>query len=253
MSVADSIPRRGSLDVGSVRVHVRPFERDPRCAFMAITGSHGDGFSLPESTVIEHWLTTLTQWGYAQVRTNALNHGATATLQSAGFDVVQELTLLSLTHWTPTPLPSPENVVAKKVLRWGAIRRRLRDEILNLDQQAFGTQWGLDQDLLTDAISATTYRQVFVTREGQQLTGFVVVGATGDTGYIQRLAVRENVRRRSVGSCLVAAAVSWAQKRGCTHTVVNTETTNVAALGLYEKIGFVALPDRLAVLQKELR
>ena len=251
--MANSIPRRGSLDAGSVRVHIRPLERDPRCAFMAITGSHGDRFSLPEPEVVGHWLATLAQWGYSRVRTNALNHGASATLQSAGFDVVQELTLLSLTHWVPTPPPSPESVVVTKALRLGAVRRRLRDEILELDQQAFGTQWGLDRDLFADAIAATTHRQVFVSREGQQLTGFVVVGATGDTGYIQRLAVCESVRRHSVGSCLVATAVRWAQKRGCTQTVVNTETTNAAALGLYEKIGFVALPDRLAVLQKELR
>lgn len=253
MSVTESVPRRGTLYSGSIQVHIRPLERDPDCAFMAITGSHGDTFPLPEPDIVDKWLITVAQWGYARVRTNALNPGASATLRSAGFDVVQELTLLSLTHWTPTLLPQVESVTAKKSLRFGSIRPRLRRDIVALDQRAFGATWGLDEGLFSDAITATSHSQVFITRDAGTLTGFVVVGVTGDTGYIQRLAVSPDARRRNIATSLVSTAIRWTQTRRCTRTVVNTEVTNVAALGLYEKIGFVALPDRLTVLQKELR
>lgn len=251
--MAESAPRRGTLWSGSHHVHVRPLGHDTSCAFVAFTGSHGEAFSLPDTSLIEQWLDTLAEWGYRRVRTNAVISTADTALRDAGFTVVQDLTLLSMSHWTPSRLAIGTTNPPKKVLRWGVLRKSVRREILALDAHAFGPEWCLDEDLLTDAVRATTHAQVFVARDARLLHGFVVVGASGGTGYVQRLAVSEDRQGQGIGHSLVATAVNWAQKRGCTHTVVNTEVGNVPARRLYEKIGFVALPNRLTVLQKELR
>lgn len=253
MRVAESAPRRGTLWSETATVHVRPLGSDPHCAFLAFTGSHGEAFSLPHSATIADWVTTLGQWGYHRIRTNAVTSSASSVLRDAGFSVVQELTLLTLSHWTPSPHNSREGSRPTKARRFGALGRGIRRDILNLDAHAFGVDWCLDDDLLHDALHATPRSQVFVIRYGGELQGFVVVGASGDTGYVQRLAVSGQHRNRGVGAALVGAAVSWTQKRACTQTVVNTEVGNLPALRLYEKIGFVSLPNRLAVLHKELR
>lgn len=254
--MAESASRRGTLRAETATVHVRPLGSDSDCAFLAFTGSHGEAFSLPKAATIAEWLTTLRQWGYQRVRTNAMTSSASSVLLDAGFSVVQELTLLTISHWTPhigTSTTTIRETRPAKALRFGVLRRGMRRDILRLDTHAFGANWCLDDDLLDDALRATPRSQVFVLRHDDDLQGFVVVGASGDSGYVQRLAVAEEHRSMGLGASLVDTAVKWAQARGCTQTVVNTEVGNLPALRLYEKIGFVSLPNRLAVLHKELR
>lgn len=253
MSVVERAPRRGTLWSGPTVVHARPLAHDPEAAFLIISGAHDDNFSFPGPETIEQWLTTLKSWGYARVRTSALSPRPASALREVGFAPVQDLMLMSMSHWTPPQFSLAPDIAPKKAVRWGnRISSSLRDDVLRLDARAFGDTWALDRDAFTDALRATSRSQVFVARHKGVLQGFAVVGATSGTGYLQRLAVDAHVHRAGIGSCLVAAAVQWSSRRGCRHTVVNTEINNQPAQHLYEKIGFVSLPNRLTVLQKEL-
>jgi GNAT superfamily N-acetyltransferase len=64
--------------------------------------------------------------------------------------------------------------------------------------------------------------------------------------------VRPNARRTGTATRLVAAALQWSFKKGCGTTVVNTETTNDAALGVYASFGFAPMDEGLVVLECEL-
>ena len=253
MSMVEHAPRRGTLWSGPTAVHARPLAHDPKAAFLIISGAHNDNFSFPGPDMIEQWLTTLKSWGYCRVRTCALSTAPNQALQAVGFAPAQHLMLMSMTHWTPPSFSLAPDITPKKALRWGhRMSSRLRDDILRLDARAFGHTWALDTDGLTDALRATSRSQVLVARHKGVIQGFAVVGATGGTGYLQRLAVDAHAQRAGVGSCLVAAAVQWSSRKGCRHTVVNTDINNHSAQRLYEKIGFVSLPNRLTVLHKEL-
>lgn len=253
MSVVERAPRRGTLWSGPTVVHARPLAHDPEAAFLVISGAHDDNFSFPGPEMIDQWLTTLKSWGYSRVRTSALSARPDSALREVGFSPVQDLMLMSMAHWTPPQFSLPPDIAPKKAMRWGSrLSSSLRDDILRLDARAFGDTWALDSDSFSDALRATSRSQVFVARHKGVLQGFAIVGATGGTGYLQRLAVDAHAQRTGIGSCLVAAAVQWSSRKGCRHTVVNTEINNRPAQHLYEKIGFVSLPNRLTVLQKEL-
>lgn len=254
MSVVERAPRRGTLWTGPTVVQVRPLANDVECAFLIVRGSHDGSYSLPGSAVIDQWLATLLSWGYLRVRTSALSANAANVLAGAGFSAVQDLNLLSLSHWTPPKFSISPDHQAKKAARFGrGVSLGITTEILNLDCKAFGPKWALDGDSFKDALDATSRSQVFTVRNNKKLLGFAIVGAGNATGYLQRLAVDQESRDCGIGHCLVAASIQWASRMGCSQTVVNTEANNQPALHLYEKMGFVCLPNRLTVLHKELR
>ena len=248
VNVTGHTPRSGVVWSGSVHARVRPWAGDHTKAFLLIGAAQDPLVDPGRRMPVDTWLDTIRGWGYTSVRTNAVTPTIAATLADAGFGIVQDLVLLRRSHDATPAFGIPRDARPRAL-------RRTRDhvaDVLDLDGIAFGPEWGLDSAMLTDALAATTVSRIFVARRDDVLQGFVIVGLTGRTGYIQRLAVHPEVRRSGVGARLLARALQWADKRGATHTVVNTETQNAAALALYDKFGFEQLPDRLCVMERAL-
>jgi ribosomal protein S18 acetylase RimI-like enzyme len=126
--------------------------------------------------------------------------------------------------------------------------------ILSLDEESFGREWCLDRASLLDAYRATQRAALLEVRSADRHSalGFILVGRTGTAGFIQRLAVHPSVRRSGLASILLAAGTQWLFGHGARIMAVNTEDTNVAALGLYERHGFQPMPYGLFVMEREL-
>ncbi|GJD10445.1 N-alpha-acetyltransferase 30 [Galdieria sulphuraria] len=58
-------------------------------------------------------------------------------------------------------------------------------------------------------------------------------------GYIAMLAVRQDFRRQGIGMELVKRVIERMKISDCQEVVLETETTNKAALCLYRKLGFI--------------
>ena len=58
-------------------------------------------------------------------------------------------------------------------------------------------------------------------------------------GYIGMLTVVKKHRKKSVGSELVKSCIREMIRRGCEEICLETEVTNVGALKLYERLGFI--------------
>jgi ribosomal-protein-alanine N-acetyltransferase len=84
------------------------------------------------------------------------------------------------------------------------------------------------------------------------LAGFAISGTASDTGYVQRLAVSPEHRRRGLARVLVDDALAWMSRRGARSALVNTGVTNDAALTLYAATGFVRLGEELTIAERKL-
>lgn len=60
-----------------------------------------------------------------------------------------------------------------------------------------------------------------------------------DTGYIAMLAVRHDCRSKGLGSALVTTAITCMKDNGCEQVMLEAEVTNLAALTLYDNLGFI--------------
>lgn len=250
MNVVEQSPGVGVMWSDSLRARLRPWSGDPDCGFLLITASDSVG---PGHHELRQWLDTARRWGYHRVRTSALPPYMSTSLVEIGFSEVQQLVVLSVAHDESPGFNIPRDITPR-ALRASHLRRptRTMQEILRIDELSFPSPWNMSWPDLNDAIHATHRCRLFVSKNKDSIEGFVLVGASHTTGFIQRLAVHPSARRTGVASRLVAKSVEWTYRHGCSTTVVNTETTNASALGLYESVGFQLMPDGLSVLEYQL-
>ena len=180
--------------------------------------------------------------GFTFVVTSALSPAECAGFLRAGFDVQEELELLS--HDLDRIPP-----VAHRLRRpWRVDRPR----VLAVDGIAFDSFWRLHQGGLDDALGATPSVRFRVHGRGDGLDAYVIGGRGSGTGYVQRLAVHPSARGRGLGRSMVGDVLRWMRRRGSARALVNTQRTNGAALALYRSCGFENLPDGLSVLARSL-
>jgi [ribosomal protein S18]-alanine N-acetyltransferase len=73
---------------------------------------------------------------------------------------------------------------------------------------------------------------------GGNVAGFILTELAPDEGHIITLDVLEGYRRQGIGSLLLAAAEKEAASRGGKSMVLETATTNKAAIALWRKHGY---------------
>ena len=191
------------------------------------------------SNEIKTTLQLLAQNGVQRVFTSAIRSREQSFFRNIGFELHEELLLLS--HDLSAQIPAPTRPT----------RRAQRSDwphILDIDASAFSQFWQFDAISLTEAIKATPRSRVRV-NTGPSPQGFAITGRSGRQGFLQRLAVHPIHQGSGLGRALVADALRWLQKRRVYEVLVNTQIENVTALELYESTGFVQRNDGLAVLR----
>jgi ribosomal protein S18 acetylase RimI-like enzyme len=188
----------------------------------------------------------LTEWvrarGGRRIITAALSPREAEGFTASGFEVHRALILLR------RPIDTAIEAAAKPLRRW---RRRSLEPILDVDSAAFDDFWAFDEMALCDAMSATPHRVLRVNRDGA-VQGFALTGVAGARGYLQRLAVDPAAASQGLGNALVQDSLRWMRWHGATEAFVNTQSDNLRAVALYERHGFVAEPEGLVILAREL-
>jgi ribosomal-protein-alanine N-acetyltransferase len=233
----------------AVRARLTTWPDDPATGHVVLL----DHAMCPDDADVAGWLATSHARGHRRLRTGALFPPSAAPFRRAGFRRIDELTLLQLDLGERRRRRGPSlGRATRTVLGRGPTRRMSSGEltvVAALDQRCFAAPWGNDRAGLRAMQGATpTHRSRTVRRAGT-IVGFAIAGRAGRTGYLQRLAVDPSVRRQGVALALLDDACDWMARRGATSVMVNTATTNRAALGLYTTYGFRCRDEVLTVLE----
>lgn len=206
--------------------------------------------SPPTADDLAAWVDQLRGLGFRRLRTTVLGQVAAQFLVEHGAPVIQELALLEHRR----PIRGHDQARGHDQ---GPPTRRLlareRGSAAALDRAAFGVEWGLDEFAVHDVCTATPrHRARAVDLEGHPLAGYAISGRDGRQGFLQRVAVHPDARRRHVATALIADALQWAARWRVERVLVNTPVDNAAAIALYRATGFEMLDERMTVHEKVL-
>ncbi len=189
-------------------------------------------------TCLDHLVTA----GYRRVVTAALEPAEQEVFATQGFTITRSLTLLR--RELDGTLPRPEH-------RLRRVRSRRATDVLVIDHAAFDEFWRFDATALHEAMQATPHRLLRITA-GLPARGYALTGFANGRGYLQRLAVHPSAHGQGVGTSLLVDALRWLRARGAQSVFVNTQDDNVAAMTLYLRHGFTAVPGGLAMMGIDL-
>ncbi|MGC8513446.1 MAG: GNAT family N-acetyltransferase [Acidimicrobiales bacterium] len=247
--IRQSLKRRASSarDVETVRMgrqHARVVPLNGR-SLAAVVTSHASTALLSDE-LVGRCVDSARSRGLVELRTGALGLLEQGVYLRAGFETRSELRVLAA---DVGQLRLPAND------RWEyrECGSDIHPALAEADLSAFGEDAGFGLLMLREVLSATPQTAVIgaFDRNGG-LSGYAVFGKSPGIGYVQRLAVMPDARRRGAGSGLLGAGVAWMKGNATKRVLVNTELTNTAALNLYRGTGFEDQPTVLSTLTLRL-
>jgi ribosomal-protein-alanine N-acetyltransferase len=185
----------------------------------------------------------LFEMGAASVYSPALYPGATRVWRRSGFGDYARLDVMERRLDGDSAPDHPANVAIEGSPDWSSV--------LELDRLAFDGFWGMSRLGLEEAHRTNRDTALLVTRTGDRLTGYCIVGAQWGTVYLHRIAVRPEAAGQGLGAALIGAAVDWGSSVGGQSLVLNVRPENDRARDLYRRLGFASTNTALDVLRLE--
>lgn len=115
------------------------------------------------------------------------------------------------------------------------------EDIFAIENECFTDPWSrktLKEDLESE-------RSVYFTaKEDGKTIGYGGIMALSGEAEIMKIAVTKDRRRSGAGSALIRALINAAKEKGAKEIFLEVRKTNLSAIGLYEKYGFISYATR---------
>lgn len=116
------------------------------------------------------------------------------------------------------------------------------DEVLEIENESFTMPWSkwiFTQELLSPG------RYYVVAESDRQILGYAGMQWLFDEGHITNIAVRQKWRRKGIATALLSHIIERSRKLELKFITLEVRVSNVAAINLYKKFGFVIEGTRL--------
>ncbi len=114
------------------------------------------------------------------------------------------------------------------------------DQVLAIEQSSFSAPWSresMQQELVNDQAH---YFVASIKDDEKNVLGYAGYWQIMDEGHIMNIAVRTDRRHEGIGKELMEAMLSSGDQMGILYWTLEVRVSNLAALRLYEKIGFTS-------------
>lgn len=111
------------------------------------------------------------------------------------------------------------------------------DGVLAVEQQSFTTPWS--REAFVSEMKDNELALYIVLTDGEDIKGYGGMWRILDEGHITNIALLPECRGQGLGTKLLQHLISMAKKQQIQALTLEVRPSNCAALGLYEKMGFV--------------
>ncbi len=123
-------------------------------------------------------------------------------------------------------------------IRYVAMRNAHLDGVLKIENRSFPTPWS--RMAFSHEIADNDFAYYIVALVGNKVVGYAGMWVILDEGHITTLAVHESYRNKGVGARLLNELINDAKQRGCLKMTLEVRPSNLPALELYQKTGFLS-------------
>ena len=114
-------------------------------------------------------------------------------------------------------------------------------EICQTERESFGDPWS---ENAFAACLDNPHMDFLVCLAGDEVVGYIITLNVPPETEIANIAVSPRFRRRQIGQLLLSQGIDRATERGSNIFYLEVRCSNAAAIGLYEKMGFVPIGIR---------
>lgn len=112
------------------------------------------------------------------------------------------------------------------------------DSIIAVEKESFSTPW--PRQAFVDELTRNIVSYYIVMEQGKEIVGYMGMWVIVDEAHITNIAVHPKARRQQIAELAVSQMKLLAKERGADRMTLEVRKSNVAAIKLYEKLGFVS-------------
>ena len=114
-------------------------------------------------------------------------------------------------------------------------------QIAELEKVCFSDPWS-EKSIVSELDNPLSCWLVAVS--GEQVVGYVGSQTVLDGSDMMNIAVSPDFRRKGIAESLIEALISFLHERGSRCLILEVRASNVPAIALYEKLGFLEIGRR---------
>lgn len=111
------------------------------------------------------------------------------------------------------------------------------DDIYEIEKLCFPDPWS--RDSLIYEMTENPRAFYIVAKLDEKVVGYAGLWWIGDEGHITNVAVRPGYRHRHIGNGIIQVMIDFTTQEGIMHHTLEVRRSNLPAISLYEKFGFV--------------
>jgi [ribosomal protein S18]-alanine N-acetyltransferase len=109
--------------------------------------------------------------------------------------------------------------------------------VCQLEKQCFSRAW--DKEDCTYEIDENPFSHGWILKDEDEIVGYAFLWETFEMAQLARIGVNPLARKKGYGSFLMQQLIERARNAQCEYMTLEVRPSNVAALALYKKFGFI--------------
>ena len=121
------------------------------------------------------------------------------------------------------------------------------DSLVIIEEECFSLPWSkkaFQESYVKD------YAYFFVAEIDKEIVGYVGLYKMGNDGDITNIGIFSLHRRKGIGYKLMSSVLDFAKRENMEHITLEVRESNIPAIALYEKLGFVKVGIRKDFYEK---